>query len=122
MSEAWDNLIQQLNDLQDSVQQMQEDQQASNDGFESRLEALENPDQSSADQFPLDFALQAAIEQTQFQQLTAMLLKAGLPIYTSARNTTQTPPGQGEIWLEDVGGTRKICAFISGTAYKVIIA
>ncbi len=115
---VFDDLVQQVNDLQDTV----ESQQTTIDDYENRLDALENPDQSSTDQFPLDPNLQAAIEQAVFQMLTVGILKAGFPIYTTARNTTQTPPVQGEIWLEDVAGpTRKICAFISGTVYKVTI-
>lgn len=41
-------------------------------------------------------------------------LLASLPVYTSARTGT---PKNGEIYLTNISGTRKICAYISGTEY-----
>lgn len=45
-------------------------------------------------------------------------LYASLPIYTVARIGT---PQNGEIYITDIGGTRKINVFISGTNYSVTI-
>lgn len=114
---TYQELEQVVQDLQDTVDQ----QQQTIDDYENRLEALENPDQTSVDQFPLDPAIQAGIEQTLFQALLTTKLRAGIPIYTALRNTAQIAPMQGEIWLENISGVRKIVVWISGTAYKVTI-
>jgi hypothetical protein len=41
-------------------------------------------------------------------------LLASLPVYTTARTGT---PKDGEIYLTNISGTRKICAYIAGTEY-----
>jgi hypothetical protein len=45
-------------------------------------------------------------------------LIANLPIYTVARVGT---PDDGEVWLSNISGTRKINARISGTTYSATI-
>jgi hypothetical protein len=68
--------------------------------------------------YPLDYNSQGVLEQVLFKKLNTLTIKAGLPIFTSARTDN---PRQGEIYLTDIGGTRKICAFINGTEYSEII-
>lgn len=64
-------------------------------------------------EYPLNQNDKSIIEQTQFAQIIARILKGGLPIYTKAR----TGQKQGEVYLTDISGTRKICAYISGVEY-----
>lgn len=68
--------------------------------------------------YPLNQNDKAIIEQTMFGTIRALLFKGGLPIYTSARTDT---PKQGEVWLSDISGTRKLNARISGTTYSVTL-
>jgi hypothetical protein len=53
-----------------------------------------------------------------YEVLKVNKLFANLPVYTVARTDT---PQQGEIWLTDISGTRKINAHISGTTYSATI-
>lgn len=66
--------------------------------------------------FPLDIKLQKTIEQTFFDTLKALVFKGGLPVYTSERTDT---PKDKEIYAKDIGGTRELCIYISGTEYCV---
>lgn len=110
---AFDDLVQQVQDLSDAVQALQDDDSGLD--HESRIQALENPDQSSTDQFPLDPNLQSAIEQTQFQKLFAITLIGGTPIYTVARNISQNPPQNGESWIELISGVYTVYYYVNGT-------
>lgn len=77
--------------------------------------------------FPLDPLTKGAIENSKFSILRALIFSGGLPVYTSARDTSVDVPKHGEVWLEDVSGpTRRICAYIvssagTGTKYSVAI-
>jgi len=45
-------------------------------------------------------------------------LYASLPVYTATRTGT---PQNGEIYITDISGTRKINVFIGGTNYSITI-
>ena len=65
---------------------------------------------------PLDFPLnnqeKGSIEQCLFSVLKTITLKGVLPIYTSIRTDK---PKQGEVYLYNLSGTYRICAYFSGT-------
>lgn len=67
--------------------------------------------------FPLDVASKGAIEGAFFQKLFASKFYGGLPVYTSAR----TGQNEGEVYLTNITGTRRICGYISGVEYCVAI-
>lgn len=114
MSQEFDDLVQRVQDLQDAVQALQDDD--TNLDHEARIEALEGAQAPN-----IDLPDQSQIENTLFNLLQTLTLRAGLPIYTSLRDLTNNPPRQGEIWLEDISGVRKFVAMISGTTYKITI-
>ena len=68
--------------------------------------------------YPLDVGIKKTIEQTFFNNLKVLTLKGGLPVFTTARDDI---PKQGEIYITDISGTRKLNAFISGVNYSVTI-
>jgi len=62
-------------------------------------------------EYPLPQSDKSIIEQTQFAEIKTRTLMGGLPIYTK----TRTNQKQGEIYLYDLSGTYKLCAYISGS-------
>lgn len=50
--------------------------------------------------------------------LRVIKLYASLPIYTTARTDI---PKQGEIYITDIGGTRKLNVYINGVQYSATI-
>lgn len=90
---------------------------------EERLNKLEKQvlsleKQSGKLNFPLDFNSQKIIEMAKFQLIQALVFKGGLPIFTSARTDV---PTQGEVYLTDIGGTRKINAYINKVNYSATL-
>lgn len=67
--------------------------------------------------FPLDPQTKGGIENTVFATLKANIFKGGLPVFTSARDTTVDPPTEGDHWIEDVSSVRSICFFRNNVKY-----
>jgi len=84
--------------------------------IEERLAKLEK--EIGKLKYPLDYQLQGAIEQALFKNLNTLKLKAGLHIFTQARTDK---PREGELYLTNIAGTRKICAYIGGTEYTATL-
>jgi len=82
------------------------------DKLEERIKTLEEKKQE-----PLKEVTKKEFLPT-FDILKVYKLLANLPIYNVARTGT---PENGEIWLSDISGTRKINARISGTTYSATI-
>lgn len=61
--------------------------------------------------FPLNQQEKGSIENAQFMSLKSLKFKGGLPIFTVARTDK---PIQGEVYLYNLSGTYKICAYING--------
>lgn len=70
-------------------------------------------------EYPLSPQSKGSIEDAKFAKIQARTILGGLPIFTATRDITINKPIQGEIWLEDIGGTQTICAYISGTKRTV---
>ena len=83
-----------------------EELQTKVEGLEKRIKELELPKTEIKPTVPF------------YDILRVNKLYASLPVYTVARTGT---PQNGEIYLTDIGGTRKFCAFISGVEYSEII-
>lgn len=66
-------------------------------------------------EYPLPNNDQKIIEKTPFQELKSLVFRGGLPIFTVERASGT----QGEIWLEDLSGSVYVCAYVSGTKYKI---
>lgn len=67
--------------------------------------------------FPLDAMTKGTIENTSFATLKALILIAGLPLYTTARDTSQvaSAPNDNELWIEDISSVQSLCFFRNGT-------
>lgn len=88
--------------------------------FNDLMERVANLEESQGGLgFPLDALTKGSLETANFAKLRALVLIGGLPIFTTARDVTQNAaaPNDSEMWLEDISGARKVCAFISGTKY-----
>lgn len=62
-------------------------------------------------EYPLDNQSKGSIENAQFSTLHTLILKGGLPIYTA----TLKGQKQGEIYLYNLSGTYKLCAYFDGS-------
>ena len=80
--------------------------------LESRIKELEDKKQ----QEPIKTEQKEIVRS--FDVLRVFKLLASLPVYTVARTGT---PQHGEIYITDIGGTRKINVYISGTNYSATI-
>jgi hypothetical protein len=81
------------------------------DGLEDRIKTLEEIKIKEPPLIKKDFL-------PTFDILKVFKLMANLPVYTVARTGT---PDDGEIWLSNISGTRKINARISGVTYSTTI-
>ena len=84
------------------------------------IETLETRIKTLEDRTPVqEFQIQKQQEfLPSYDILKVYKLIANLPIYTVARAET---PDNGEIWLSDISGTRKLNARISGVTYSATI-